>query len=202
MAATLVLLLFFSFSITAFADEEDHRLSLLNNLELSPTSVSSPELDLYLDELLAEITTDDMDTFTKLQVSFDYIIENTSYSSHIRQMGNTLHGVTLRNIYNTHGEIEGYGATALVTGKGLCNAYSAAWILMAQKLGVEATLARGYTRRAGGGYTYHEWAEVDIDGVLYSVDPQLQQSLRKYGGDPYSVFFTRYENQVGRYKKI
>lgn len=197
----ITLLLFLSFSISSHADEGNSRETMVNNLSLTSTQVASPELDAYLDEVMSTIITDDMSTYTKLQVCYDYIISNTTYGSHLRYMGNTIKGITCTSIYNAYGEVAGYGAATLSSGKGLCNGYATAWMLMAEKVGVQSTLARGYTRRAGGGYAYHEWAEVTIDGVAYTVDPQLQQSLRKSGKDPYSVFFVSYADQVGRYKK-
>lgn len=196
-----LLIVFFSLSITAKADEGDSRDPVLNNLNLTPASSVSPELNAYLDELLPTIVTEEMSNYQKLQACYDYVINNTTYGSHLKYMGNVVNGVTCRQIQQVGGEVEGYAAATLSSGKGLCNGYAAAWMVLAEKLGVETNLARGYTRRAGGGYTYHEWAEVTIDGVVYTVDPQLEQSLRKSKSDKYSAFFVTYAQVGNRYKR-
>lgn len=195
-------MLLLSTSLTAFAqDQQTSVQAKVNALPLSPTNANSPELNAYLDSLLASITTDQMDTYQKLTACFEYIIANTSYGSHMSGMGYTINGVTCNSIYSSYGDIEGYGAVVFASGKGYCNAYASAWMLLAQKLGVHAQMVEGSTRSGRGGYTYHKWAEVIIDGVTYVVDPQLQQSLRRYWVDDYSVYFSTYDEIPGRYIK-
>lgn len=202
IALLLTVILLFGTSISAFADETYTGLdSSINSMALSPTNAASPELNAYLDNLLASITTDQMTTYEKLTVCFEYIIANTSYASHMKYLGSEINGVTCNSIYSQYGDIEGFGAVVFASGKGMCNAYASAWILLAQKIGVQATLVEGSTKSGRGGYSYHKWAEVVIDGVTYVVDPQLQQSLRNYWPGDYSVYFSTYDQIPGRYIK-
>lgn len=173
----------------------------INALELNPTNLNSAELDAYVDSLLASITTDEMSTYDKLTTCFEYIISNTKYGSHMSGLSYTINGVTCNSIYRNYGEVEGFGSVVLASGKGMCNAYASAWMLMAKKLGLETRLVSGSTKSGRGGYTYHKWVEVDIDGVTYVVDPQLQQSLRRYWPGDYSVYFSTYDQIPGRYIK-
>ena len=57
------------------------------------------------------------------------------------------------------------------------------------------------TRSAGGGYAYHKWAEITIDGTAYAFDPQLDQSYAQKGLGEYSNFCKTYEQINGRYIK-
>jgi len=186
----------------AFAQSSDSREDILNYAALNPTAPRSEALDAYLEELLFSLLDEDMDTYEQVKACYDYLVANVRYGSHMGQLGTPVaNGVTCRDIYNTYGEVEGFGAVALTAHKGMCNAYASAFILMAREIGLNAYLVKGYTRSAGGGYAYHEWAEMEIDGQVYVFDPQLEQDLRRAGLPRYSVFFKTYDEVGGRYSK-
>lgn len=180
----------------------DPMVNLMNAQVLTSTPSASPELDAYLDELLATLITEDMDTYTKVKTCYDYLVDNMRYGSHTAGLGTMVNGVSCRSIYSQYGDVEGFGAVALTTKQGMCNAYSAAFCLMVRKIGLKADLVSGTTKGAGGSYVYHEWAEMELDGVKYVFDPQLEQSLSKYSvfGD-YTVFYKTYEQVGSRYRK-
>lgn len=188
---------------TAFAKdlpEGDARINVINQAELSPTAPRSEALDAYLQELLDSILEDDMDTYQQVKACYDYLVDNLTYGSHTARLGTLVSdGVSCNSIYSKYGEVEGFGAVALTSGTGMCNAYSSAFILMVQEIGLDARLVQGYTRSAGGGYAYHKWAEVNIDGTVYVFDPQLEQNLRSAGMATYSVFCKTYEQVGSRY---
>lgn len=177
------------------------RVALMNNVPLRPTSPRSNDLDMYLDSLMATIINDNMSTYGQVKASYDYLVSTMRYGSHMAGMGAPIGSVTARNIYSQYGEVEGYGAVALATKQGMCNAYSSAFILMARKIGLDARLVKGSTKGAGGGYVAHQWAEIVIDGVPYVFDPQLEQDLRRAGLPQYTVFFATYDQIPGRYIK-
>lgn len=179
----------------------DPRVNLINSVELTPVKPQSEDLDYLLDNIMDNIVEEDMSTYEKTKASYDYLVNNVSYGSHISRMGTPVGSVTCGQIASNYGSIEGYGAVVLSSNVGMCNAYSSAFILMAREIGLEARLVKGSTRRAGGGYTYHEWAEVIIDGVPYVFDPQLEQDLTRAGLGTYNVFFKTYDQIPGRYSK-
>lgn len=174
---------------------------ILNEAQLSPTDAQSDILDEYVDELLGELVRSEMTTEEKVRTCYDYLVENVQYGSHTRylstQIGDT--GVSCNEIYANYGEIEGFGAVALTAEVGMCNAYASAFILMTRALGLDSHLVEGSTGSARGGYAYHKWAEVDIEGTTYVFDPQLEQSLQKHGLPAYSVFCKTYDQIPGRY---
>lgn len=181
------------------APEGEEVQELLNSADLSPVTAQSEDLQEVIEEVLQEVTDEDMGTAQKLREAYDYLVENVQYGSHMRNLGTAVGDVTCADIYYTYGEIEGFGSVALTANVGMCNAYASAFILMARTLGYDAHLAAGSTRSAGGGYAYHQWAEIDIDGVTYVFDPQLEQDLREAGLDSYSVYCKSYDEIGSRY---
>lgn len=183
------------------AEEEDEPSCsvILNEAELDPEPPACEELEEYVDDLLEELTDEDMDTYEKVVSCYDYLVDTVSYGSHLRYLGTPLGDTTCRAIYSEYGEVEGFGAVALSAGVGMCNAYASAFILMTRSLGLDSHLVEGSTRSGSGSYAYHKWAEIDIDGETYVFDPQLEQSLRRYGLSDYSVFCKTYDEIPDRY---
>lgn len=184
------------------APEASPESALLNALTPGEAqSPSSPALDKLVLSLMDGFLTDEMTTYDKVRACYDYVIAHTSYGNHMAYMSTPLGGGTCWDVYQSYGEVEGFGAVALTAGKGMCNAYASAFILMARRLGLEARLVKGYTISGGGSYAYHEWAEIIIDGTPYVFDPQLDQDLAKSGLPAYSAFCKSYDALGARYKR-
>lgn len=176
--------------------------TLLNQASLGEAQPpSSAVLDELVSSLMDSFLTDGMTTYDKVRACYDYVMAHTSYGNHMAYMSTPIGGGTCWDVYQSHGDVEGFGAVALTAGKGMCNAYASAFILMARRLGLEARLVKGYTISGGGSYAYHEWAEIIIDGTPYVFDPQLDQDLAKSGLPAYSAFCKSYEALGTRYKK-
>lgn len=186
-------------SVGTYAAES--RADIFNEAELSAVSPSSQALDDYLDELMPTLIDDDMEPYEQLRACYDYLVDNVRYGSHMGNLGATINGVSCNSIYSSYGAVEGFGAVALSAKVGMCNAYASAFILMARKIGYDAYLVEGSTKAGGGGYAYHEWAEIDIDDAVYVFDPQLEQDLVGAGLGEYAVFGKTYEQIPGRYIK-
>lgn len=190
--------------VAADISEADARRDIINSFEgLDVKAPQSQELSSYIDELLSEIITEDMDRFEQVKACFDYVRANTTYGTHYTQanMNTRIGDTTIGSIYSRYGEVEGFGAVALVNGVGMCNAYASAFIMFARKLGFDAYLVKGSTKGSGGGYRYHEWCEINIDGVIYVFDPQLDQSFSRSGLGDYKIFCVTYDQIPGRFLK-
>lgn len=188
--------------------------------ELVVVSPRSEELSNYLDTLMEELfelelqrrleelgdEADDealtLTTYDKAIICYDYLIDTVRYGSHVANMNATVGKTTCRSIYNAYGEVEGFGAVALTAKTGMCNAYASAFIMMARKLGLDAYLVKGSTRSGRGGYAYHEWAEIELEGQVFVFDPQLDQSLENQGLGSRIIFGRTYAEIPGRYAKI
>ena len=174
---------------------------LLNAAALSdPVLPQSEQLAALVTELVVQVTTEEMTVGEQVRACYDYLVDTVSYGSHMARLDTPLGDTTCRSIYAAYGEIEGFGAVALTAKKGMCNAYAAAFIMMVRSLGLDARLARGWTGSAHGGYAYHEWAEIRIDGTTYVFDPQLEQDLAGSGLAPYTVFGKTYAQLGSRYR--
>lgn len=202
LALTMAATLPFS-AMAADIHEKDPRRDIINAVEeLNEAAPKSPDLSAYIDEILPSIVNEDMDAFEQVKACFDYVRDNTAYGTHYTQanMNTHLGNTTIGTIYRKYGEVEGFGAVALKNRVGMCNAYASAFILLVRKLGFDAYLVKGSTKGSGGGYRYHEWCEININGMVYVFDPQLDQSLSRYFGN-YQVFCVTYEQIPGRYRK-
>lgn len=166
-----------------------------------PLEPSSQALDQVVEDVMDDLVADHMSTYQRLKACYDYVTSNTSYGDHMAYMSTPIGGGTCWDVYQSYGEVEGFGAVALTAGKGMCNAYASAFILMARHMGLDARLVKGATLSGGGTYAYHEWAEISIDGTPYVFDPQLEQSLVRSGLPAYSVFCKPYAALGGRYRK-
>jgi len=221
---TLLLAVSLLLSLPLEAKAQTHQESpseIFDSTELMLASPSSPELDAYLDSIMADIfiglipqslleleneflvleALGDLTTYEKMLACYDYVIDTVSYGSHMTNLSAPIGNTTCRAIYNAHGEVEGFGAVALSARTGMCNAYASAFILMARKIGLDAYLVKGSTRSGQGGYAYHEWAEINIDGQVYVFDPQLDQSLARQGLGSHIIFGKTYADIPGRYIK-
>ena len=174
--------------------------AILNGVQLAPAAASqSEELEQLVEEILEEIIEDEMSTYEKVKACYDYVSSTVSYGSHMRHLGAAVGDTTAGAIYSSYGELEGFGAVALSAKTGLCNAYASAFLLLLRPLGLSGSLVSGQTRSGGGGYAYHEWAEIDIGDEIYLFDPQLEQDLTAAGLPAYTVFCRTYEQVPGRY---
>lgn len=173
--------------------------AILDGAKLSPADLQSEQLQELVDGILEEIIEEEMTTYDKVKACYDYVSQNTSYGSHMRYLSTAVGDTTCGAIYRQYGELEGFGAVALSAKTGMCNAYAAAFLLLLRPLGLRGSLVSGQTRSGGGGYAYHEWAEIDIGDTTYLFDPQLEQDLVKAGLPAYTVFCRTYEQVPGRY---
>lgn len=78
----------------------------------------------------------------------------------------------------------GYAYECLTTGKGNCYRYAAAYAYLLKAAGFESRVAYGNIHAARGGLTPHSWTEVNINGVWYIVDCEMQDAKK----DKYNFF--------------
>lgn len=134
---------------------------VLDSIPLYPQETTGyPELDAELNRVFAQIITPDMDTHDKLKACYDYLIVHTDYA---------LNGY-MGGSYNM-----AYGT--LITGLGVCDDYAAAFAVMARKIGVPVYTVGGSTHTTNGGFTGHGWCQLDVNGVTYIFDPQVDDAI-------------------------
>ncbi len=167
--------------------------TILNSATLEPMKTNNEELDSIIDGIFAEILTEDMTTYQKTKAIYDYLMDNCYYG---------WGAVSWSGKYVMHDDdyVVVMGKHILKTGHGTCDNYSAAFVAMARRIGLNAYFARGYAGNMSGYLDTHEIAIVSIGGVDYSFDPQIDDYSSRAGHRTYSLFCKPFSTQTGRYK--
>lgn len=157
----------------------------LDAIPLYPDATTgSPELDARLDQIFAQIITPDMDTHDKLKACYDYLIVNTFDPRYEEGQVSYEYMPTMDiDIFSTYFD----AAQLFYTGSGVCDHFSAAFAVMAWKIGVPMYIVHGDTSSSRGGYTPHAWCQLDgVDGTVYIFDPHIDYGIALRSGKPSS----------------
>ena len=153
--------------------------SRLNSAELKPKEFLNGKDEKILKKHLNKIIDDDMSNYKKAKTCYDYLINNTYYA--YGGWGNPIESV-------------------LEKGFGTCTEYSYVYMAMMKYLGFNAKTVDGSTAMAAGGYGYHMWTEVKLDGNTYVFDPQVEDDMTN-GKINYYRFCKSYSEVSGAYIK-
>ena len=124
--------------------------------------------------------------YEQLRGCYDWLIQNCSYGA-------------VRSDLNEGGWIAEDAYAILTQRVGVCDNYSAAFTVLARMIGFDARLQNGQTHRAGGGYTGHAWCVINIHGVDYVFDPQVEDNIAAGGAIRYLRFCKTYEEVPDKY---
>lgn len=136
-------------------------------------------LDQQLNALVDSLTNDSMDRDAKLRALFNYVRDHFTYLKRpLIEKGQT-------------GWEPEYASAFLRMGKGNCFSFSALYCLLAREVGQPAyTVVGGLGKNANP----HGWVEIELDGVTYMFDTQLEwRYLHDYGRKGYDLFKFRPE---------
>lgn len=128
----------------------------LNSAVLSPKETLSAKEEKILLKYLDKIISDDMTNYEKAVACYDYLIKNTVYD---------------------YGGWANPVKAVLEDGYGTCTEYSYVYAAMLNYIGFDAKTVDGKTAMAAGGYGYHMWVEVTINGQVYVMDPQVDDNM-------------------------
>ena len=128
----------------------------LNSAVLDPKATLSAKEEKILLKYLHKIISDDMTNYEKAVACYDYIIKNTVYD---------------------YGGWANPVKAVLEDGYGTCTEYSYVYVAMLNYIGFDAKTVDGKTAMAAGGYGYHMWVEVTINGQVYVMDPQVDDNM-------------------------
>ena len=166
--------------------------TILNAATLNPMKTNNAELDGIIDGIFAQIITDDMSTYQKTKAIYDYLMDNCYY-------GNGWVSWSGKYVMHDDDYVVVMGKHILKTGHGTCDNYSAAFVAMARRIGLNAYFARGYAGNQSGYLDTHEIAIVSVAGVDYVFDPQIDDYNSSPGRRTYSLFCKPFSTQTGRY---
>lgn len=128
----------------------------LNSAVLDPKATLSAKEEKILLKYLDKIISDDMTNYEKAVACYDYLIKNTVYD---------------------YGGWANPVKAVLEDGYGTCTEYSYVYAAMLNYIGFDAKTVDGKTAMAAGGYGYHMWVEVTINGQVYVMDPQVDDNM-------------------------
>lgn len=128
----------------------------LNSAVLDPKATLSAKEEKILLKYLHKIISDDMTNYEKAVACYDYLIKNTVYD---------------------YGGWANPVKAVLEDGYGTCTEYSYVYAAMLNYIGFDAKTVDGKTAMAAGGYGYHMWVEVTINGQVYVMDPQVDDNM-------------------------
>jgi len=143
----------------------------------------------HIDNLVAEmagsLAAPGMSEFEMARAAFDWIVE-----------ANTLGEPLGLDLWRVRGPgdpipsfVENRSLSVLLWNTGMCEDYSAALTLILRGMGLNALYMPGLTYAAdGSGFVNHAWTMVEIDGVWYHLDSQLEQNVTRQGRLRYRYF--------------
>ncbi len=187
--------------LPAASVQASDKQELLNGATLKPMRTNYPPLDARVDEIFAQILTDEMDTYEKVKACYTYLIEDSVYYQHTKWYNE------LYTIRDTYGYVSIndvwliYEASFFLEEKyGVCDDYAAAFTVMTRALGLEAYYVWGQTNTVGGGYAGHAWVNIRIGDAFYHFDPQVEANIAKRndGVISYSRFCSTDAEMEGR----
>ena len=146
--------------------------TLLSEEPLNPTQSGYPELDSLVNDLIARITTSDMNNYQKVWALYEYFIDNITYSrgmdAHTGEYSSSDKATTPKEVL--------WATDLLNSGQGCCYNYSSAFMYIMRALGYDAHLVSGNVPKYGGGVTPHCWLYVNLDGTAYTFDPDVDMN--------------------------
>ena len=156
----------------------------LNNAPLAPDRDWPEPLLAVADQVLAQVG--GSTPYEQLRGCYDWLIQNCSYDSVLSDL-------------NEGGWLAQDAHSILTQRVGVCDNYSAAFAVLARMIGFDARIQGGQTHRAAGGYTGHAWCVINIHGVDYVFDPQVEDNIAAGGPIQYLRFCKTYEEVPDKY---
>ena len=157
--------------------EEAKPWDLLNNEPLNPTTSGYEELDRLIEDFMTMLKNDgtiwdDMSNYQEVRAVYVWFIKKIEYS---RGMDVNAGASSSSDPATT--PVEVLWATDLFnTYKGCCYNYSSAFMYIMRYLGYDAHLVSGQVGKYGGGTTPHCWLYVNLGGVAYTFDPDVDSN--------------------------
>lgn len=178
---------------------------LLNSAPLIPTSTGFTPCDGLVQNTLAQITNDQMTTYDKVRACYDYLIENCSYGRQSKSYNiynNYLifdnRKIPVRSFSKIEGPLRAY--EMLRYRVGVCDDYSCAFAALVRAIGLNCYAITGLTAKATGGMTEHAWCVINIDGIEYIFDSQIDDNIARDGDIGYYRFCKTYDEVPESYE--
>ena len=172
--------------------EESDVKKLLNGAVLHPQKTQFGIINSIVDQFMRENFTSGMDTYTRAKVAYDYFINNMTYATATQLDTSMFTKAEAAVIWQCYPER--YVVPIMLDHKGVCNHYSCAYAAILRGIGLDAAVVSGKTKSSAGGYSSHVWVTVNINGVDYLFDPQVDQRIAQRNGN--KIQYNRFGKSV------
>ncbi len=168
---------------------------LLNSENLHPQKTNAEKLDALVTKIFKEIHTKNMTTYEKVKACYDYLVDTTTYKAWITYDSTLTDGLIYESYYDY--DLIQMAYYLLSTKTGGCDSYSAAFVVMCRRLGLDAQIIGGTVSKKGGGRTGHAWSYIKLNGTDYIFDAQVQSNNKSF---PYYYFGKTYTQMGSTYE--
>lgn len=178
--------------------------ALLNSTALLPMKTGYDKLDNLVDDILKQITANGMTTYQKIKACYDYMIQHTAYKGSDETADALWTDTFSAALMDTR--TGGFASepkwdlcdayATLVSGTGVCDDYSAAFMVLTRRIGVESYIFSGQGPAPGGGFTGHAWNVITMGGVDYVFDSQVEDYVITHGGTYRYSFFCKTLDEI------
>ncbi len=198
----ILLILFAQTSVYAEADVSGGQTvtpaqAALNGAARSPSATGFARMDEKVQEILRTCGYGTLSTYEVVKNCYDYLIETVSYRTdgYMAQEGYPFADRQAGIECTVDEFMVDLAYAPLFLGKGVCNEYAGAFILLTRAIGLESYYYIGQTQAAAGGFLPHAWVEIRIGGVDYVFDPQVDDNIAR-GGEIRYLYFCKPESEM------
>ncbi len=131
------------------------------------------ELDVEINKVLDKVLKSSMEPLERLRAVYDYTVSGFEYQRQDAMRS----GAT--------GWEKQQALDMFTTGRGNCYSYAAAFCMLARAVGYDAQAKAGTVDAINSA---HGWVEIEIDGVLYMFDPELEMTCLYNNGEKLDRF--------------
>lgn len=170
--------------------------AILNSSELKPMKTNYEPVDQLVDQIFAQILTDDMTPGQKLRACYEYLATQCTYGY------DGYKAISVPDYLSVQDrEIVEFSYCILKDRLGTCENFAAAFTVMTRRIGFETNFVYGEVGMSAGGYGGHYWADVNVSGKHYVFDSQVENNNGASGGNiQYYFYGLRPEYSYGMYR--
>lgn len=147
---------------------------ILNSAQLyAPCYTGDKEIDARVQQILGQIITPGMTTYEKTLAIYKWIIDN-NYYKYDYNVTAKWRGADCGNFFISDYDLwcVSQSYSCLIAGYGTCVNYASAFVVLTRAIGLDSYKVYGSLFSANVNRD-HGWAVVNINGTLYTFDPQL-----------------------------
>ncbi|MCR4615898.1 MAG: transglutaminase-like domain-containing protein [Clostridiales bacterium] len=167
---------------------------ILNSASLHPQKTNDDVLDEEIQEIFDNIFRPGMSTYEKVTACYDYVINHSVY-------GRKNWSVSARDVpsyeKDQDSKIVVNARNILKTGTGVCDDYSAVFLVMTRAIGLDCYYTHGCTTNTKGETNSHIWNTITVNGVDYIFDTQVEDK-KSSDGIKYQFFCKSYDSSIAQ----